>query len=106
MNRIQTDARPIVCRHLARVADLYPPFFYDSAQVESLREIFEKAAWALTHKYNSIWRVLHIDGLEGYPAAQPLPCATGRNISFFSSRIEMPVPLTPEQIMASDGVLG
>lgn len=54
--------------------------FYDNELIESLKD--NMWLWKLTHQYRSNWRVLHIDGIEGYPSFRALPSHIGEPIKF------------------------
>jgi hypothetical protein len=40
--------------------------------------------WRLSWNYQSNWRVLHIDGLEGFVFTPKLPASRGERIKFFT----------------------
>jgi hypothetical protein len=40
--------------------------------------------WRMSYRYTSNWRILHIDGLEGFIFGTNLPVSTGKPIKFFT----------------------
>jgi hypothetical protein len=56
--------------------------YYDAAVIEQLfksHHFWGRYSWY----YRSNWRVLHIDGMEGYVFSPNLPTAQGNSIKFF-----------------------
>ena len=40
--------------------------------------------WRMSYRYTSNWRMLHVDGLEGFIFGRNLPVSTGKQIKFFT----------------------
>ena len=40
--------------------------------------------WRMSYRYTSNWRMLHVDGLEGFIFGRNLPVSTGKPIKFFT----------------------
>jgi hypothetical protein len=57
--------------------------FYDTEVLKSLKNSM-LFWWRLSYRYQSLWRVLHIDGFEGYLwNRSELPKHQGYQIQFF-----------------------
>jgi hypothetical protein len=57
--------------------------WYDEQTLEFLKDS-TNFWWRISWNYQSNWRVLHVDGLEGFVYSPKLPVSTGKPIKFFT----------------------
>ena len=61
--------------------------YYDA---EVVRDLFKSHHfWGrMSWYYRSNWRILHIDGMEGYVFSPKLPVSSGKKIQFFQYKLD------------------
>jgi hypothetical protein len=62
--------------------------YFDPELIKSLKDN-NMFWWRLSYVYRSNWRVLHVDGLEGYVfGGHPLPSNLGERVQFFNYKVQ------------------